>query len=149
VYTIPEISFEEISGRDGNVGLITLTRPQALNALNYMMLNALSNQLDEWEAANHIKAVVIRSGGGRAFCAGGDVRNAYEHKMSGDPALSLFFRDEYRLNRHIHHYLKPYIALIDGIVMGGGVGISIHASHRIATDRIDFAMPETGIGFFS
>ncbi|MDX1902160.1 MAG: enoyl-CoA hydratase/isomerase family protein [Gammaproteobacteria bacterium] len=148
MYTIPEINFEEISGRDGNLGLITLTRTQALNALNHPMLSALAQQLTEWEAANHIKAVVIRAAPGRAFSAGGDLRGAYEHKKAADPLLPVFFRDEYRINRHIHQYKKPYIALLDGIVMGGGVGISIHASHRVATDRLDFAMPETGIGFF-
>jgi len=148
VYTIPEISFEEVTGRDGNLGLITLTRTNALNALNYVMLTALANQLKEWEAANHIKAVIIRAATGRAFSAGGDLRSAYEHKMANDPRLAVFFRDEYRLNRHIHNFTKPYIALLNGIVMGGGVGLSIHASHRLATDQLDFAMPETGIGFF-
>jgi enoyl-CoA hydratase len=148
MHSIPEINFEEISGRDGHLGLITLTRTQVLNALNQAMFNAINQQLTEWEAANHIKAVVIQAAEGRAFCAGGDIRSAYERKMAGDPTLANFFYDEYRLNRHIHHYTKPYIALIDGITMGGGVGISIHASHRVATDRLVFAMPETGIGFY-
>jgi len=146
--SIPEINFEEVTGRDGNLGLITLTRTQVLNALNHVMFNALNEQLAEWESANHIKAVVIRAAEGRAFCAGGDIRYAYERKMANDPKLADFFRDEYRVNRHIHNYTKPYIALIDGITMGGGVGISVHASHRVATDRLVFAMPETGIGFY-
>jgi len=146
--TIPEINFEEISGRDGNLGLITLTRTNVLNALNQVMFYALNEQLTEWEAANHIKAVVIRAAEGRAFCAGGDIRSAYERKKTNDPTLSHFFRDEYRLNWHIHHYSKPYIALVDGINMGGGVGISVHASHRVATDRLLLSMPETGIGFY-
>jgi enoyl-CoA hydratase len=146
--SIPEINFEEISGRDGNLGLITLTRQHVLNALNQVMFNALNQQLTEWEAANHIKAVVIRAAAGRAFCAGGDIRYAYERKMAGDPKLIHFFYDEYRMNRHIHHYSKPYIALLDGITMGGGVGISVHASHRVATNRLVFAMPETAIGFY-
>jgi len=145
---ISEIAFEEVSGRDGNLGLITLTRQQVLNALNQKMINALDQQLAEWEMANHIKAVVIRAAEGRAFCAGGDVRSVYERKLENDPKLTEFFRDEYRLNRRIHNYPKPYIALINGIAMGGGVGISVHASHRIATDRLLFAMPETGIGFY-
>jgi enoyl-CoA hydratase len=146
--TISEIEFSEVSGRDGNLGLITLTRTAVLNALNHAMFNALNNQLTEWEAANHIKAVVIRAAEGRAFCAGGDIRYTYERKMANDPLLANFFRDEYRMNRHIHHYTKPYIALMDGLTMGGGVGISVHASHRVATDRLVFAMPETGIGFY-
>lgn len=148
MYTIPEVSFEEVSGRDGNLGLITLTRPQVLNALNHAMFSAIYNQLLEWEAANQIKAVVIRAAEGRAFCAGGDIRAVYDRKKAGDETIPLFFRDEYRMNRLIHYYKKPYIALLDGITMGGGVGISVHASHRLATDRLVFSMPETAIGFY-
>lgn len=148
VQSISEIEFEEISGRGGSLGLITLRRQQVLNALNDIMINAINQQLKEWEIANHIKAVVIRAAEGRAFCAGGDIRAVYERKMAHDPKLSEFFRDEYTMNRRIHHYPKPYIALIDGITMGGGVGISVHGSHRVATDRLLFAMPETGIGFY-
>lgn len=146
--TLSEIEFEEVSGRDGNLGLITLTRQQALNALNQPMINAIHQQLNEWESANHIKAVVIRAAEGRAFCAGGDVRSVYERKLNRDSNLADFFRDEYTLNRCIHDYSKPYIALIDGITMGGGAGISVHASHRVASDRLLFAMPETAIGFY-
>lgn len=145
---IPEIKFEEISGRQGNLGVITLNRPQVLNALNHAMFIAINNQLTEWENADHIKAVVVRAAEGRAFCAGGDIRYAYERKLAKDPNLVDFFRDEYLMNKHIHHYTKPYIALLDGITMGGGAGISIHGSHRVATERLVFAMPETGIGFF-
>src|SRR5579872_925135 len=145
---ISEIAFEEISGRDDNLGLITLTRQSVLNALNQKMINAIDQQLKEWENANHIKAVVIRAAPGRAFCAGGDVRSVYDRKLAQDPKIADFFRDEYGMNRRIHHYPKPYIALMDGITMGGGVGISVHASHRVATERLVFAMPETGIGFF-
>ncbi len=160
MYTIPEMSFEEITGRDGNLGLVTLTRVNVLNALNDVMINALSHHLIEWEAASHIKAVVIRAAEGRAFCAGGDIRETWKYQMAekekkekseklGDgPRLIDFFRDEYQLNRRIRYYGKPYIALLDGITMGGGAGISMHASHRVATSRLLFAMPETGIGFF-
>ncbi|MBV9575030.1 MAG: enoyl-CoA hydratase/isomerase family protein, partial [Gammaproteobacteria bacterium] len=90
----------------------------------------------------------IRAAEGRAFCAGGDLKSAYERMIVKDIAARVFFRDEYQLNRLIFHFRKPYIALLDGITMGGGVGISIHGSHRVATDRLVFAMPETGIGFF-
>ncbi len=146
---ISDVGFEEVSGRDGNLGLITLTRPQALNALSQKMLAAINQQLTEWEKANHIKAVVVRAAEGRAFCAGGDIRSLYDRKLAGDhPALTDFFREEYGLTRRIYHYSKPYIALMDGITMGGGVGLSVHASHRIGTDRLLFAMPETGIGFY-
>ncbi len=148
VQSISEIEFEEIAGRGGSLGLITLRRQQVLNALNDIMINAINQQLKDWEMANHIKAVVIRAAEGRAFCAGGDIRAVYERKRAHDPKLAEFFRDEYTLNRRIHHYPKPYIALMDGITMGGGVGISVHGSHRIATDRLLFAMPETGIGFY-
>jgi len=146
--TLSEIEFEEVSGRDGQLGLITLTRPQALNALNQTMIQTMYQQLNDWEGANHIKAVVIRAAEGRAFCAGGDVRSVYERKLKHDSNLANFFRDEYTLNRCIHDYQKPYIALIDGITMGGGAGISVHGSHRVASDRLIFAMPETAIGFY-
>ncbi len=145
---IPEINFEEMSGRDGNIGIITLNRPGVLNALNHAMFLAISHQLSEWESADHIKAVVIKAAEGRAFCAGGDIRYTYERKHSGDANLIHFFRDEYLMNYHIYHYKKPYIALLDGITMGGGAGISINGSHRIGTDKLTFAMPETGIGFY-
>ncbi|HSW93468.1 MAG TPA: enoyl-CoA hydratase/isomerase family protein [Gammaproteobacteria bacterium] len=146
--TLSEMEFEEVSGRDGNLGLITLTRQQALNALNQQMIIALRQQLEEWETANHIKAVVIRAAEGRAFCAGGDIRSLYDRKLNHDPTLPEFFRDEYTLTRRIHDYSKPYIALMDGITMGGGAGISLHGSHRVASDRLLFAMPETAIGFY-
>ena len=149
MYSIPEILFEEVAGPDGHLGLITLRRQQALNALNHDMFLALDAQLIEWDKASHIKAVVIKAAEGRAFCAGGDIRHAYEMKMANDSAgLPIFFRDEYRMNKRIHHFSKPYIALLDGITMGGGVGISLHGSHRVATEKLVFSMPETGIGFY-
>jgi len=144
----PSVLFEELSGTKGNLGIITLNRPHALNALTHEMILLLEQKLSEWEKTNHIKAVVIRSAPGRAFCAGGDLRLAYEKYQAKDPLYLHFFRDEYRLNQHIHHYTKPYIAFCDGITMGGGVGISIHGSHRIGTEHLVLAMPETGIGFF-
>lgn len=143
-----EIDFTEIPGHKGNVGIITLQRQQALNALNHAMFLVLDRQLTAWASQSSIKAVVIRAVPGRAFCAGGDIRAAYEKKMANDPTLVNFFQDEYRINRLIFHFPKPYIALLDGITMGGGAGISIHGSHRVATPNMSFAMPETGIGFF-
>lgn len=143
-----EILFEELQGKGGNLGIITLNRPAALNSLNIEMIEAMYAQLGAWQTARHIKAVIIQSAKGRAFCAGGDIRLAYERMKNQDPHTVDFFRDEYQLNRRIFHFPKPYIALLDGITMGGGVGISIHGSHRLATDKLLFAMPETGIGFF-
>jgi enoyl-CoA hydratase len=146
--TIPEIIFEEMPGKDGKLGVITLNRPEALNALNQNMFIGVNQQLEAWDTADDVKAVVIRAVEGRAFCAGGDIRSAYKRAKENDPTLPSFFSDEYRMNKRIYHFSKPYIALMDGITMGGGVGISIHGSHRVATPRYVFAMPETGIGFY-
>jgi enoyl-CoA hydratase len=135
--------------RRGTAGLITLDRAHALNAVSHDMVRALARQLAEWEANPAVTRVVVTANGGRAFSAGGDLRALYDLGRAGrhDEMLG-FFRDEYRLNAQIKRYRKPYVALIDGIVMGGGVGISVHGSHRVAGDRFNFAMPEVGIGFF-
>jgi enoyl-CoA hydratase len=140
-----EIIFE----RRGAAGLITLSRPQALNAVTYDMVLALRAQLDAWADDPAITRVVITAAGGRAFSAGGDIRALYDLGQAGryDEVLQ-FWRDEYPLNVAIKNFRKPYVALIDGLVMGGGVGISVHGSHRVAGDRFQFAMPEVGIGFF-
>lgn len=137
-----EIRFE----RRGLAGIVTLTRPKALNALTRDMVLALHRALDAWEVDQDVSVVVIR-GEGRAFCAGGDILKVYEAGKAGERAVA-FFADEYRLNAAIARYPKPYVALIDGIVMGGGVGVSVHGSHRVFTENALFAMPETGIGFF-
>ncbi|PLX39434.1 MAG: 3-hydroxyisobutyryl-CoA hydrolase [Hyphomicrobiales bacterium] len=142
--TTDEILFE----RRGRTGFVTLNRPQALNALTHGMASALQAQLDEWRNDPEIGHVVVAGAGDKAFCAGGDIRHIYEQGIAGDPHQIDFFRDEYRLNVDIKHYPKPYIALIDGIVMGGGVGVSVNGSHRVGGDNIGFAMPEVGIGFF-
>ncbi|MGF1592919.1 MAG: enoyl-CoA hydratase/isomerase family protein [Kiloniellaceae bacterium] len=130
------------------VGFITLNRPRALNALTLEMIRAIAPQLVAWQEDSTVKAVVIRGAGDRAFCAGGDVRAVWEAGRAGDRLTEVFFREEYRLNRLIHVFAKPYIALIDGITMGGGVGVSVHGSHRVAGDRTLLAMPEVGIGLF-
>jgi enoyl-CoA hydratase len=140
-----EILFE----RRGVAGVVTLNRPQALNALTRNMVLKLQATLDAWRHDPAVTRVVVIAAPGRAFCAGGDLREIYEFGRAGRQTEALdFFRKEYLLNVTIKHYPKPYIALIDGIVMGGGVGISVHGSHRIATERLLFAMPEVGIGFF-
>ncbi|OGT56417.1 MAG: hypothetical protein A3F43_02480 [Gammaproteobacteria bacterium RIFCSPHIGHO2_12_FULL_42_10] len=142
-----DICFADLPGREGNLGVITLNRPKALNALNHNMLLAMHEALQRWADDREIKAVVVRAAPGRAFCAGGDLRWVYERHLANESYLQ-FFKDEYQLNSAIYHYPKPYIAFLDGITMGGGAGISINGSHCVATEQLLFAMPETGIGFF-
>ena len=132
----------------GCLGVAALNRPRALNALTHEMCLRLKDQLDIWSGNSDIAAVVIRGLGERAFCAGGDIRALYESGKAGTPYALDFYRDEYVLNAAIKHFPKPYIALWHGMVMGGGVGVSVHGSHRIATESTVFAMPETGIGLF-
>lgn len=134
--------------QEGALGVITLNRPNALNALTLTMILAMQRQLSLWRNDESIHAVVVRAVPGNAFCAGGDIRSLYFSGPESDVEQMQFFWHEYRLNHFIHHFSKPYISLIDGIVMGGGVGISMHGSHPIASERLVFAMPETGIGFF-
>ena len=140
--------------RRGAIGLVTLNRPQALNALNLDMIRAFDPQLKAWAEDPAVQAVVVRGAGGKAFCAGGDVRAIAEEGIKarrdgGDTPLGrVFFFEEYRLNRRIFHFPKPYISLLDGITMGGGKGLSAHGSHRIVTEKLVFAMPETAIGLF-
>lgn len=132
----------------GGLGIVTLNRPKALNAVTLEMVHALDAQLREWEDDDGVLAVMIRSTSERAFAAGGDIRRLYDAGRSGDRYTAAFFRDEYTLDWRIFHYPKPYVALMSGVTMGGGVGISIHGSHRVVTEATVFAMPETGIGFF-
>jgi len=135
--------------RRGAAGIVTLNKPKALNAVTHAMVLALRSQLTCWADDPAVARVVITAAEGRAFSAGGDIRALYDLGKAGrhDEALQ-FWRDEYPLNAAIKSYRKPYVALIDGIAMGGGVGVSVHGSHRVAGDRFSFAMPEVGIGFF-
>ena len=135
--------------RRGVAGLVTLNRPEALNAVTHAMVRALAEQLAAWETNPAITRVVVTAVGGRAFSAGGDLRALYDLMRVGrhDEALN-YWRDEYRLNAFIKRYRKPYVSIIDGVMMGGGVGIAIHGSHRVAGDGFRFAMPEVGVGFF-
>src|SRR5215475_7110660 len=142
---------EILLDRDGGLALLTINRPQALNALTLANYRRIDPALRGWAADPSVHAFIVRGAGDRAFCAGGDVRAVYEagRGISGDPSLTaVFFREEYELIRRIHHFPKPYIAIIDGITMGGGAGISVNGAYRIATERTHFAMPETGIGLF-
>ena len=141
-----EILFEV---KDG-LGVMTLNRPKALNALSYGMILEMEKVMPGWERDPAIKAVVLRGAGDRAFCAGGDVTGLYR-EMKENPTGTVrrdFFRDEYIVNRRIYRFAKPWISLIDGIDMGGGVGLSVHGSHSVASEKFLFAMPETTIGLF-
>ena len=132
---------------EGKAGRITLTRPQALNALTYEMAMAIEQALLEWAEDDTVALVVIDAQGDKAFCAGGDIQDLYEHGKAGDFEFGRkFWSDEYRLNERIADYEKPYVALMQGFVMGGGVGISCHGSHRIVCETTQIAMPECGIG---
>ncbi|MDP3704983.1 MAG: enoyl-CoA hydratase/isomerase family protein [Legionellaceae bacterium] len=142
------MNMDLIFTQERHIGLVSLNRPQALNALSLSMIRALQQQLTLWQNDHTIHAVVIRAVEGKAFCAGGDVRWLYETGRAHDPEQMPFFWHEYRLNQYIHDYPKPYVAMMDGLTMGGGVGISMHGSHPVASERFIFAMPETSIGFF-
>ncbi|PHR54629.1 MAG: enoyl-CoA hydratase [Robiginitomaculum sp.] len=140
----PEI-LVEVRGR---MGLLTLNRPKALNALTLEMIRAMTQALLAWRDDDKIVGVIVQGAGDRAFCAGGDIRMLYEGKGQDMTYSHGFYVEEYQLNTLIREYPKPYVAMIDGFVMGGGVGVSIHGSRRVAGDQTLFAMPETGIGFY-
>ncbi len=132
----------------GRAAHITLNRPKALNALTHEMVLRVDEALTGWADDPDVESVVITGAGGRGLCAGGDIRAIHDDARDGDGSASAaFWRDEYRLNARIARYPKPYVAVMDGIVMGGGVGVSAHGTLRIVTERSRVAMPETGIGF--
>ncbi|KAK3853219.1 hypothetical protein Pcinc_040226 [Petrolisthes cinctipes] len=138
----PDAILEEV----GNKGIITLNKPRTLNALNYNMVKLIYPKLKEWEGTKSM--VIIKGAGEKAFCAGGDVRSIVESLNDPESLGDYFFREEYTLNCLIGTLQIPYIALIDGVTMGGGVGMSVHGQYRVATERTIFAMPETAIGLF-
>ncbi|HXW72782.1 MAG TPA: enoyl-CoA hydratase/isomerase family protein [Methylocella sp.] len=140
---------EVICQRTGSSGVITLNRPKALNALTLSMVRLITKALEDWRHEPAVSRVIFKSGGGKAFCAGGDIRILYELGLAGRHAEQLsFWREEYQLNRFMRVYQKPIVSLVDGIVMGGGAGLAMHGTHVIAADRFTFAMPEAAIGFF-
>ena len=139
---------EVIIERRGSAGLIRLNRPQALNSLTLPMIRAIATALDDFAADPSIASVIIKGEGERALCAGGDIRLLHQSGKEKSDGAETFWREEFRLNHAIAHYPKPYVALMDGITMGGGVGLSAHGSHRVVTERTRLAMPETGIGYF-
>ncbi|MEE9272992.1 MAG: enoyl-CoA hydratase/isomerase family protein [Robiginitomaculum sp.] len=132
----------------GNLGVITLNRPKVLNALTTKMCKAMTKVMLAWQDDPRIGAVLVEGAGERAFCAGGDIIMLHDSGHAGDGRAEEFWRTEYALNELIYCYKKPYISMIDGIVMGGGVGLSVHGRLRVAGDNTLFAMPETGIGYF-
>ncbi|WP_428423676.1 enoyl-CoA hydratase/isomerase family protein [Pararhizobium sp.] len=144
----PATEAETLVERQGALGRIRLNRPKALNSLTLRMVRDIEAALDNFERDPFIAAVLVTGEGERGLCAGGDIRAIYDGGKSGSDAPTTFWREEYTLNARIGRYPKPYVIIMDGIVMGGGVGISVYGSHRIVTERTRFAMPETGIGFF-
>ncbi|MEV6685672.1 enoyl-CoA hydratase/isomerase family protein [Streptomyces sp. NPDC051130] len=132
---------------EGRSGRLVLNRPKALNALSHPMVLRIAQALTAWRDDPAVECVVVSGAGERGLCAGGDIRAIHEDARTGGTASADFWRDEYRLNALIARYPKPYVALMDGIVMGGGVGISAHGDVRVVTERSRVAMPETGIGF--
>ena len=132
---------------DGSVGFVTLNRPKALNSLNQTMIDALATALSAWAADDAIEAVVLDGAGDRGLCAGGDVVALRRSALGDGAEARKFWFDEYRVNQLTGRFPKPYVALMDGIVMGGGVGLSVHGSVRVVTDTTKLAMPEVGIGF--
>jgi len=142
----PAASDEVLTRREGRAGRITMNRPKALNALTHGMVRRIWDALAAWKNDPAVELVLLDGAGDRGLCAGGDVRSLYESRMGGTAYARSFWRDEYRLNALIGRYPKPYVAIMDGIVMGGGIGLSAHGTHRIVTERSQLAMPETGIG---
>ncbi|XP_018411577.1 PREDICTED: 3-hydroxyisobutyryl-CoA hydrolase, mitochondrial [Nanorana parkeri] len=139
---------EVLLAKSGCAGVITMNRPKALNALNLNMARNIYQQLKLWEEDPDTFLVIIKGSGGKAFCAGGDIIAVTNAGKSGDRFAQDFFREEYTLNNAIGTYKKPYVAIIDGITMGGGVGLSVHGHFRVASEKTLFAMPETAIGLF-
>ncbi len=134
--------------REGTAGVIRLNRPKALNALTLEMARGIEAALDAFEANPAVALILIEGAGERGLCAGGDIRGLYDSARAGGDLGKIFWREEYAVNARIARFAKPYVAFMDGLVMGGGVGIAAHGSHRIVTEKTKISMPEVGIGFF-
>lgn len=134
--------------REGAAGVIRLNRPKAINAMTLEMSIGIDSALDRFEIDPAVSVIILEGAGERGLCAGGDIRGLWESSREGGDLGAQFWRQEYVMNARIAKYPKPYVAFMDGLVMGGGVGLSGHASHRVATDRTKLAMPEVGLGFF-
>ena len=134
--------------REGSTGVIRLNRPKAINAMTLEMSEGIDAALDKFEADPAVAVVVLEGAGERGLCAGGDIRGLYESSCAGGDLGKRFWRQEYIMNARIAKFAKPYVAFMDGLVMGGGVGLSGHARHRVVTEKTKLAMPEVGLGFF-
>jgi enoyl-CoA hydratase len=145
---IPAAEPDLIVRREGSAGIIRLNRPKAINAMTLEMSMGIDEALDRFEADPAVSIVVLEGAGERGLCAGGDIRGLYESSRAGGDLGQRFWRQEYVMNARIAKYPKPYVAFMDGLVMGGGVGLSAHGSHRVVTERTRLAMPEVGLGFF-
>jgi enoyl-CoA hydratase len=145
---VVETDGDLIVRREGSAGIIRLNRPKAINAVTYEMSLGIDAALDRFEQDPAIAVVVLEGAGERGLCAGGDIRGLYESSRAGGDLGKVFWRQEYIMNARIAKYPKPYVAFMDGLVMGGGVGLSAHARHRIVTEKTRLAMPEVGLGFF-
>lgn len=139
---------EVIARREGSAGIVRLNRPKAINALTVGMVRAMMAALDEFEADPGVSLVLLEGAGERGLCAGGDIRGLYESAQAGGDLGPVFWREEYILNARIPDFPKPYVAYMNGLVMGGGVGIAAHGGHRIVTEKTTLGMPEAGLGFF-
>jgi enoyl-CoA hydratase len=143
----PESADDVLFDVNNGVGRITLNRPKAINALNHAMVQQIAPKLEEWASDDEIELVLLVGAGERGLCAGGDIVSIYHDAKDGGSGSKDFWRDEYILNAAIARFDKPYVAIMDGVVMGGGVGLSAHGNTRIVTERSKIAMPEVGIGF--
>src|SRR6478609_2834619 len=137
-----------IARKEGAAGILRLNRPKALNALTLEMTREIVTALDKFEADPSVAVIILEGAGERGLCAGGDIRGLYESAKAKGDLGKIFWREEYILNARIAKFPKPYVAFMDGIVMGGGVGLSAHGRHRVVTERTKLAMPEVGLGFF-
>ncbi len=138
---------EVVVSTAGHLGRLELNRPRAINALNHTMVGLLQDALDAWRDDDAVRTVLLTGRGERGLCAGGDIVSIWKDAKAGTHESARFWSDEYVLNHAIKTYPKPYVAVMDGIVLGGGIGVSAHASHRVVTERSSLGMPETGIGF--
>lgn len=144
----PDMDNEEILlRRDGHLGHIILNRPRAINALTHAMVTRIAAALDDWEHDDGVATILLTGAGERGLCAGGDIVAIHRDAVNHGTGTERFWAEEYRLNARIAHYPKPYVAVMDGLVLGGGVGVSAHGSQRVVTERTKLGMPETGIGF--
>jgi enoyl-CoA hydratase len=145
---VADTEVDLIVHREGSAGIIRLNRPKAINAMTLEMSLGIDAALERFEADPQVAVVLLEGAGERGLCAGGDIRGLYESSKVGGDLGKVFWRQEYIMNARIAKYPKPYVAFMDGLVMGGGVGLSAHGRHRVVTERTRLSMPEVGLGFF-